>query len=433
MTQRRSKRHGSSITRRSVLKGSTAAGGAAAAAALGGFPTVWAQDIKDIEINMLGSAVSHMKPLEEMAEAALGFQIEQTVVDFNTLAQRGATQPRSFDTVEPAYQQINAIWPTGNFQPIDISRLAYWDQTIGLYKKEGKIWPDAWYGQGQHPTQVQYTSGPDTRDFAEPDTQWLTLVPTNHNADTLGIRPDLIGRSITSWAEFINPEFEGRAALQGFPQIGLMDLAMAIEAQGMMSYVNKGNMTRDEIDQTMDFLIDLKKKGHFRAFWLTFNESVNLMLSGEVVIQSMWSPAVTAVRSQGVPCTYSDLDEGYRSWTIGFMVSKYVEGKKLDALYDFFDWYYSGPAGAFFARQGYYMPTPELTRQNLPAEEWDYWFEGKPAVAEVRDPFGNVMEKAGNVRDGGSWKNRMGRVAIWNSTMDENAYVIQRWNEFLTA
>ena len=61
-----------------------------------------------------------------------------------------------------------------------------------------------------------------------------------------------------------------------------MDLAMAIEAQGMMTYGNKGNMTQDEIDQTIDFLIELKKKGHFRAFWLTFNESVNLMLSGEV-------------------------------------------------------------------------------------------------------------------------------------------------------
>ena len=155
------------------------------------------------------------------------------------------------------------MWPTGNFQGIDITKLAYWDQTIGLYKKEGKIWPDAWYGQGQHPTQVQYTSGIDTRDFAEPETQWLTALPTNHNADTLGIRPDLIGRPIESWGEFINPEFEGKTALQGFPQIGLMDLAMAIEAQGMMTYGNKGNMTQDEIDQTIDFLIELKRKGHF--------------------------------------------------------------------------------------------------------------------------------------------------------------------------
>ena len=68
-----------SITRRSALKGGAAA---VAGAALGGFPTVWAQDIKDIEVHMLGSAVSHIKQLEEMAEEALGFQILQTVGRF---------------------------------------------------------------------------------------------------------------------------------------------------------------------------------------------------------------------------------------------------------------------------------------------------------------------------------------------------------------
>ena len=30
-------------------------------------------------------------------------------------------------------------------------------------------------------------------------------------------------------------------------------------------------------------LIELKKAGHFRAFWTTFDQSVNLMASGEVV------------------------------------------------------------------------------------------------------------------------------------------------------
>jgi putative spermidine/putrescine transport system substrate-binding protein len=38
------------------------------------------------------------------------------------------------------------------------------------------------------------------------------------------------------------------------------------------------------------------------------------MASGEVVIQSMWSPAVTAVRSKGIACTFQPLKEGYRAW-----------------------------------------------------------------------------------------------------------------------
>ncbi len=33
------------------------------------------------------------------------------------------------------------------------------------------------------------------------------------------------------------------------------------------------------------------------------------------------------------------------------------------------------------------------------------------------------MEKAGAVRDGGSFEDRMGKVACWNSVMDEDRYM----------
>jgi putative spermidine/putrescine transport system substrate-binding protein len=127
----------------------------------------------------------------------------------------------------------------------------------------------------------------------------MTLIPTVYNADTLGIRPDLIKRPISSWAELLNPEFKGKAAILNIPSIGIMDAAMVVEAMGLYKYPDKGNMTKAEIDLTIKTLIEAKKSGQFRALWKDFNESVNLMASGEVVIQSMWSPAVTAVRTKG--------------------------------------------------------------------------------------------------------------------------------------
>ena len=72
---------------------------------------------------------------------------------------------------------------------------------------------------------------------------------------------------------------------------------MVCEAMGEVQYGDKGNMTKDEIDKTMAIFTEAKKAGQFRAFWKSFDESVNLMASGEVVIQSMWSPAITKVRS----------------------------------------------------------------------------------------------------------------------------------------
>ena len=158
-------------------------------------------------------------------------------------------------------------------------------------------------------------------------------------------------------------------------------------------------------------MIELKEAGHWRVLWSTFNESVQLMVEGEVVIQSMWSPAVTAVREQGVPCIYQDLKEGYRSWTLGHLMPKHVEGKKLGAVYDYVTWYHSGPAGAFFARQGYYVVTPSNTQKHLPEAEWDFWFEGKPATVDIYSPFGKLMEKPGAVRDGGSYKNPHGAAS----------------------
>ena len=48
-------------------------------------------------------------------------------------------------------------------------------------------------------------------------------------------------------------------------------------------------------------------------------------------------------------------------------------------------------------------------------------------------PDGRLLEQAGAVRDGGSYWERMGAVACWNAVMDENKYMVRKWNEFIAA
>ena len=55
-----------------------------------------------------------------------------------------------------------------------------------------------------------------------------------------------------------------------------------------------------------------------------------------------------------------------------------------------------------------------------------------PLVAQYR-MFGDVLAKAGESRDGGSFFDRMGAVACWNAVMDENQYMVRKWNEFVAA
>jgi putative spermidine/putrescine transport system substrate-binding protein len=75
----------------------------------------------------------------------------------------------------------------------------------------------------------------------------------------------------------------------------------------------------------------------------------------------------------------------------------------------------------------------DTAKNYMTADEWGYWVEGKPAQGDIIAPDGKVMEKAGAVRDGGSFEERMGKVACWNSVMDEDRYMVRRWNEFIAA
>jgi len=429
MTDNTEKKTG--ITRRTLLKtGAAAAGLAAGSGAITGFPHIWAQN--PITLRQFGTGVSNLNAIAQKCKEDLGITLEMTAMDSDAAAQRAVTQPDSYDIADVEYWILKKVFPAGVIQPMDTSKLKYYDKIVPLFIT-GKLTPESDIAQGTAPHTVGFVEKPEDKTFAKEPTQWLTMVPTIYNADTLGIRPDLVGRDITSWADIMDPAYKGKTAILNIPSIGIMDAAMIMEAMGEMQYGDKGNMTREEIDKTIEFLIKAKQAGQFRAFWKTFDESVNLMASGEVVIQSMWSPAVAAVRSKGVPCVYQPLKEGYRAWGGGLGLAKHLSGAKLDAAYEYVNWYTSGWVGAYLNRQGYYSACMETAKQYMSEDEWGFWVEGKPAQGDILSPEGQVMEKAGAVRDGGSFEERMGKVACWNSVMDEDRYMVRRWNEFIAA
>ncbi|MGD1922783.1 MAG: PotD/PotF family extracellular solute-binding protein [Paracoccaceae bacterium] len=416
------------ISRRSMLKGTVAG----VAASTLGAPTIWAQNIKDVTLRQFGTGVSNLNEVAAKVKEDLGFTLEMTALDSDSVTQRAATQPKSFDIADLEYWICKKVWAAGNLQAMDTSKIANYDKIVGIFRN-GKLTPESSIAQGTAPHSVGFTTGVDGKEFVDEESGWMTLIPTIYNADTLGIRPDLIGRPISNWKELLNPEFKGKASILDISSIGIMDMAMVVESMGEYKYPDKGNMTKEEIDMTLGIFTEAKKNGQFRAFWKTFDESVNLMASGEVVIQSLWSPAITAVRSKGIPCVYQPLEEGYRSWGGGLGLSANLSGIELEAAYEYINWYLSGWVGGFLMRQGYYSAVPETSKNFMSEDEWGFWFEGKEAKGDITNPFGDVMEKAGAVRDGGSFYDRMGAVACWNAVMDENQYMVRKWNEFIAA
>jgi len=421
-----------SLSRRAVLKGAAGlAGAAAGSGAITRFPAVWSQEEK--VLRYLGTAVNQSDDITKKVKEDTGITIQNIVATTDDVTKRVITQPNSFDVLDTEYFSLKKLVPSGNILPMDAKKIKEFDNITPVFTKgqlpNGKVIGD----QGTAPKKVMFLESEHSTKFSATPTEWVTLIPTVYNADTLGIRPDLIKRPINSWAELLNPEFRGKAAILNIPSIGIMDAAMVVESTGKYKYPDKGNMTKPEIDMTMGVLTEAKKAGQFRAFWKDFNESVNLMASGETVIQSMWSPAVTAVRSKGIPCIFQPLKEGYRSWASGFCMSKGVTPRQADMVYEFVNWYLSGWAGAYLNRQGYYSAVLSTAKANMEPYEWAYWMEGKPAEKDIHAPDGSLLENAGAVRDGGSYDERMGSVACWNAVMDENDYMVRKWNEFIAS
>jgi putative spermidine/putrescine transport system substrate-binding protein len=431
-----SDRNGSAISRRTILKSAAIGVGATiGSGATTGFPTIWAQNIKDVTLVHIGGSYAAIKEIADQASKDLGFKVEMQVVDPETQLSRTLTQPKSFDINNTDNSSISYLQGKGLLKPIPVKDYKLWDKTVPIFTTgkfpDGRPIPT----QGLSPMKTGFWTGPDARKFAGEPTEWLTMVPTLFNADTLGIRPDLVGGrdKVKSWGDLLDPKYHGKSALVDYAPVGVIDVAMALEARGEMKYGDKGNMTRDEIDKTIRIMESLKKSGHFRAFWSNFDQSVNLMASGEVVIQSMWSPAVTAVRARGTDCYFAPLNEGYRGWSNGLAPMAHLTGLRLDCAMEYLNWYNSGWQGGFIAKQGYYSPVPETARKFLTPEEWDYWYEGKPAAVDIKDPYGNLMEKKKSVRDGGSLWEREGRVTVWNTVMDQDRYLTRRWNDFISA
>lgn len=426
----------SGVSRRTVLKG---AGAAAAVGAASTFPAPFVHAADPVTLRIAGTGVNQFKQLADKAKEDLGINIQYTSLTSDDVVKRAVTQPTSFDLLDSEYWMLKKIVPSGVLRGMDVTKIKEYDNIVPIFTK-GELPNGSKVSlQGISPIKVSYLKDEISKEFASEPTQWMTLIPTVYNADTLGIRPDEIAKikgpdfKVSSWSDLLDSDFKGKASILNIPSIGIMDAAMVCEASGMVSYGDKGNMTRAEIDATMKVLTEAKKDGQFRAFWKEFNESVNLMASGETIIQSMWSPAITKVRSMGVPCVYQPLKEGYRAWAAGLGVPAHLSGKQLDVVYEFINWYLSGWTGAFLNRQGYYTAVLSTAKAQMEPWEWDFWMEGKPAAKNVVSPTGDPIEPAGTIRDGGSFWDRMGSVTVWNTVMDEDRYMVRKWNEFIAA
>ena len=122
------------ISRRKVLKGAAATAGlAAGSGAITGFPTIWAQTIKDVTINHTGMSYSTIIEISRQATKDLGFTVEMSVTDHPGLTNRMINDPESIDVADSEIWQTKIYVPQGVTQAVDTSKIKVWDKMTPLY------------------------------------------------------------------------------------------------------------------------------------------------------------------------------------------------------------------------------------------------------------------------------------------------------------
>jgi spermidine/putrescine-binding protein len=218
----------------------------------------------------------------------------------------------------------DALASQGAIVTLDTSRIANWGNILPSYKEGGSSF-DTIRHEGA-----------------------VVAVPYISNADSLAFNHDVIGEELTSWEALFDSQFRGRAAMQNDFGPTLTNTAIYLKQSGKGSIDNPSDMTEDEVRQTCEFLIDLKKKGHFRTFWDGVQNGADLLSSEEVLVSSCWEVIqIFAARKNGQDIRYGTMKEGHQSWNNVVMLTQGGKDRGMeDAFYSLANVYLSPWFGA---------------------------------------------------------------------------------------
>src|SRR5258708_1048059 len=180
------------LNRRLLLKGAAAGGAVVATEAIGGFPTVWAQNTKDVTLVHAGGSYAAIKEIGEQATKDLGFKIVMQAITDDVQLNRSLTQPTTIDINNIDSTKTPYLVGKGVLAPIPVAKYKYWADTVPLFTKNSYPNGGETSNQGLSPAKALFYEDKDGKKLATKPTEFLTFIPTIYNADTLSIRPDLV-------------------------------------------------------------------------------------------------------------------------------------------------------------------------------------------------------------------------------------------------
>ena len=234
-----------------------ARGLAAGSGALTGFPLVWSQNIKDVTLVHVGGSYRAIIDIAKKATEDLGFKVEMQTAPHDALLNRLLTQPNTIDIADTEYFFQYYMIKKGTLQPIDLEkRFKWWDKVVPIFTKGEYPGRAQSLDPGLLPYKVQYVDGPGAKDFAKGPTKWATGVPDRvqrgHAGHPAGPSSEdrQLGASCSIRSSRVRPP-SCRC-----PRSASWTPPWRIEARGDIKYGDKGDMTKAEIDKTIEILIE---------------------------------------------------------------------------------------------------------------------------------------------------------------------------------
>lgn len=224
--------------------------------------------------------------------------------------------------------------------------------------------------------------------------------PTVLQGDSFAYVEDETG-PLDSYAALFDPQWRGQVALEDNFTTAGQKAALYLKSSGQAEIADPANMTEDEITTVVDFLVDLKKAGQFRAIWTSFDQAVSLLTDKEVKVIDCWEPIAIAAQAKGVKAVYAEPQEGWLLWAyVAYLVNNPASKDATEkAAYELMDFMGSGWYGATITLKQGYLTNPEAVPY---AEAHPDEFSADD-VTKIKDISERVKKK---FEKGGTWQNR---------------------------
>lgn len=382
-------------------------------------------------LRVLGTRVTLIEPLRKAAEEDLNINLEFILKDGTDAQSMAALNPKSFDIYDQWFHDIDMIWPTSSLQAIDVNRIHSWDKLRRLphlsQETFGQFLPEISLGSiPLNRLYVQYNG-----ELGKRDSEAISLLPTVHNADCFAVVNARSDISIDSWASLMTEQSGISIGLQYDASIGALDAIMSFKSQNLLDCQDIGNLSLSEIDefyQIMRSIIQRYRKKPKIFFWKEGHAILTKAQQGVELYTSMFWSLFVELKAAGCNIQTVTPKEGYRGWYGGIGISKHLSGRELDIAYEYLNWWHSGYAGALMVRNGAYMGDIATTKKFLSNDEFSFWYEGKSAKKEILNAYGHPIFHKGEKREGGAYLDRLSRIVVWNTVMDEHNYLVRNWN-----